>query len=107
MMSPYGDSEAIMFIRTPQDIGALLRESRRKAGLGQAELARRIGVSRQWVVEVERGKPRAEMGLVLRALNTLDNPLQTGIATPSYGRIADTPDIDIDAIIDAARKPPQ
>ncbi|MEY2113770.1 MULTISPECIES: helix-turn-helix domain-containing protein [Rhodanobacter] len=104
-MSPYGDSEAIMFIRTPQDIGALLRESRKKAGLGQAELARRIGVSRQWVVEVERGKPRAEMGLVLRALNTLDNPLQTGLATLSYGHVADTPDIDIDAIIDAARQP--
>jgi HTH-type transcriptional regulator/antitoxin HipB len=104
MMSPYGDFEVTMFVRTPQDIGALLRESRKKAGLGQAELARRIGVSRQWVVEVERGKPRAEMGLVLRALNTLDSPLQTGLAMP-YGRVADTPDIDIDAIVDDARQP--
>lgn len=93
-----------MFIRTPQDIGALLRESRKKAGLGQAELARRIGVSRQWVVEVERGKPRAEIGLVLRALNTLDSPLQIGL-TPSFRGVSDTPDIDIDAIIDAARQP--
>lgn len=92
-----------MFLRTPQDIGALLRESRKQAGLGQAELARRIGVSRQWVVEVERGKPRAEMGLVLRALNTLGSPLQTGLTAP--GHVADTPDIDIDAIIDAARQP--
>jgi HTH-type transcriptional regulator/antitoxin HipB len=104
VVSPYGDFEASMFIRTPQDIGALLRESRKKAGLGQAELASRIGVSRQWVVEVERGKPRAEMGLVLRALNTLGNPLQTGL-TASCSGVADTPDIDIDAIVDAARKP--
>ena len=103
-MSSYDDSEAIMFIRTPQDIGALLRESRKKAGLGQAELARRIGVSRQWVVEVERGKPRAEIGLVLRALNTLDSPLQTGL-TPPFRGVSDTPDIDIDAIVDAARQP--
>lgn len=103
-MSPYGDFEATMFIRTPQDIGALLRESRKKTGLGQAELARRIGVSRQWVVEVERGKPRAEMGLVLRALNALGNPLQSGLL-PSFRGVADTPDIDIDAIVDAARKP--
>jgi len=94
-----------MFIRTPQDIGALLRETRKKAGLGQAELARRIGVSRQWVVEVERGKPRAEMGLVLRALNTLGSPLQTSM-TATYNHVADTPDIDIDAIIDAARQTP-
>ena len=93
-----------MFIRTPQDIGALLRESRKKAGLGQAELACRIGVSRQWVVEVERGKPRAEIGLVLRALNTLDSPLQTGLTALFHG-VADTPDIDIDAIVDGARKP--
>ena len=93
-----------MFIRTPQDIGALLRETRKKAGLGQAELARRIGVSRQWVVEVERGKPRAEMGLILRALNTLGSPLQAG-QTTTYSHVADTPDIDIDAIIDAARQP--
>lgn len=103
-MSPYGDAEAIMFIRTPQDIGALLRENRKKAGLGQADLARRIGVSRQWVVEVERGKPRAEMGLVLRAFNTLGSPLQTGLATPFHG-VADTPDIDIDGIVEAARQP--
>lgn len=103
-MSSYDDSEVIMFIRTPQDIGALLRDSRKKAGLGQAELASRIGVSRQWVVEVERGKPRAEMGLVLRALNALGNPLQTGLKA-SWSGVADTPDIDIDAIVDAARQP--
>ena len=70
----------------------------------QAELARRIGVSRQWVVEVERGKPRAEIGLILRALNALDTPLQVGLI-PTYGGIADTPEIDIDAIIDSARLP--
>lgn len=93
-----------MFIRTPTDIGALMRESRKRAGLGQAELARRIGVSRQWGVEVERGKPRAEIGLVLRALNTLDSSLPTA-AAPSFRGFADTPDIDIDAIIDAARQP--
>jgi HTH-type transcriptional regulator/antitoxin HipB len=44
------------------------------------------------------------MGLVLRALNTLGNPLQTGL-TASCSGVADTPDIDIDAIVDAARKP--
>lgn len=103
-MSPYSDIEVMMLVRTPQDIGALLRERRQKAGLDQAELARRVGVSRQWLVEVERGKPRAEIGLVLRALNVLDIPLEVG--TPRYATgVADTPGIDIDAIVDAARKP--
>jgi HTH-type transcriptional regulator/antitoxin HipB len=47
------------------------------------------------------------MGLVLRAFNTLGNPLQTGVSPPHHGRVAEATDIDIDAIIDAARKPPQ
>jgi HTH-type transcriptional regulator/antitoxin HipB len=103
-MSSYGDFEVIMLVRTPQDIGALLREHRQKAGLDQAELAKRVGVSRQWLVEVEGGKPRAEVGLVLRALNVLNIPLEVGTSRYVTG-IADTPEIDIDAIVDAARKP--
>jgi DNA-binding XRE family transcriptional regulator len=30
-----------------------------------------IGVSRQWIVAMEKGKPPAEIGLVLRALTAL------------------------------------
>lgn len=67
-------------------------------------MARRIGVSRQWLVEVERGKPRAEIGWVLRALNVLGIPLQVGYPMYATG-VADSPDIDVDAIVDAARKP--
>lgn len=92
-----------MHIRTPKDIGAILRESRQKAGLDQAELARRVGVSRQWLVEVERGKPRAEVGLILRVFNALGMPLQSSSLMPYPTGVADAPDID--AIIDAARRP--
>lgn len=60
-----------MRARTPLDIGLTVRERRRKLGLNQSELAAKVGVSRQWVVAVEQGKPRAELGLVLRALNVL------------------------------------
>lgn len=41
-------------------------------GLDQAELARRVGVTRQWVIDIEKGKPRAELGLVMRALHALE-----------------------------------
>lgn len=104
-MSPLGDLELDVYLRTPQDIGAFLREQRQKAGLDQASLARRIGVSRQWIVEVEGGKPRAEIGLVLRALNALDTPLQVDLG-PRYAAVADTPEVDIDYIIDQARIDP-
>ena len=32
-------------------------------GLDQAELAEKAGTSRKWLIEVEQGKPRAEIGL--------------------------------------------
>ena len=38
----------------------------------QTALAERVGVSRQWVAGIERGKPRAELGMVLRTLEILD-----------------------------------
>lgn len=91
-----------MLIRTARDLGAVIRDHRRRLGLGQQALADRIGVSRQWVVEVEKGKPRAEVGLILRALDALGVTLVLGSDTPEPdeggGDVA-----DIDAIVDGAR----
>jgi HTH-type transcriptional regulator/antitoxin HipB len=64
-------------IRTPRDLGALIRDRRRTLGLDQRTLADQVGVSRQWIIEVERGKPRAEVGLVLRTLEALGVRLAT------------------------------
>jgi HTH-type transcriptional regulator / antitoxin HipB len=61
-----------MRIINPTDLGLAIRDRRRKLGLGQRELADRVGVSRQWIVEVEHGKARAEVGLVLRTLQALE-----------------------------------
>ena len=59
-----------MHVRTPLDLGLILRDSRRKLGLSQGELATRAGVGRQWLVAIEHGKARAEIGMVLRTLAT-------------------------------------
>jgi|TARA_B100000965_G_scaffold388602_1_gene393319 HTH-type transcriptional regulator/antitoxin HipB len=103
-MSPYDDirKDEPMLIRTARDLGAVIRDHRRRLGLGQQALADRIGVSRQWVVEVEKGKPRAEVGLILRALDALGVTLVLG------GGISGADDqdgaaTDIDAIVDGAR----
>ena len=90
-----------MYIRTPADLGAIIRDRRRELGLGQAELAERIGVSRQWVVGIERGRARAELGLVLRTLDSLDIRLNTSTPSSDHKK-GTTPDID--AIVAAARK---
>jgi len=101
---PFDDIRIIMKIRTPLDLGLAIRDQRRKLGLSQAELARRTGVGRQWVVAVERGKSRAELGLVLRTLSALDLRLtiQPGNL---WSRSSDEMSlVDIDAVINDARE---
>lgn len=95
-----------MRIRTPTDLGAIIRDSRIKLGLDQKSLATKIGVGRQWIVEVEKGKPRAHIGLVLRAINALGIALDAR-AEPARPKesAARTAEPDIDSIVAAARNP--
>ncbi|MGJ0622246.1 MAG: helix-turn-helix domain-containing protein [Methylocystis sp.] len=60
-----------MYIRTTKELGALIREARLGAGLTQAELARRLGSSQGWISEIEQGKERADLGMVLKAMSIL------------------------------------
>jgi HTH-type transcriptional regulator / antitoxin HipB len=90
-----------MLLRTPKDLGALIRQRRRDLGLDQGTLAERVGVSRQWIIEAERGKPRAEIGLVLRTLDALGVRLAVDDSKSAPAARAQ----DIDAIVRAARKP--
>jgi y4mF family transcriptional regulator len=92
-----------MLIRTPTDLGAAIRDRRRQLDLDQATLAKKIGVSRQWIIGIERGRSRAALGLVLRALDTLGIRLDTS-AVDNSRRTAKPKVIDIDAIVTSARK---
>lgn len=92
-----------MLIRTPADLGAVIRDRRKQFALDQATLAKRIGVSRRWVIGIERGRARAELGLVLRALDALDINLQADMTTRKPGR-SPVPGVDLDAIITSAKK---
>lgn len=101
-----------MDITTPADIGAAIRQRRQELGLGQQALADRVGVSRQWIVGIEQGKPRAEIGLLLRTMAALDLrleiPADGAPRRPSMGQPgADRGrDIDLDALIERARGRP-
>lgn len=85
-----------MLIRSAKDLGLLVRDRRKQLKLTQDELARRLGVGRLWVLQLERGKPTAQLGLVLAALNDLGIPLQ--IAPPEAKTRRDQT-IDLDRII--------
>jgi y4mF family transcriptional regulator len=92
-----------MFIRTPADLGAVIRDRRKQLGLDQSTFAKRIGVSRQWVIGVERGHARAAMGLVLRAIDDLGIRLDASIEQISR-RGSTVSAIDINAIVAKAKK---
>jgi HTH-type transcriptional regulator/antitoxin HipB len=96
-----------MRIRTATDSGAFIRERRTKLGMDQIALAKKAGTSRKWLIEVEQGKPRAEFGLILRALKSLgvslDLNVDSSLETPSIGK-AKLPDIN--SILDALKKRP-
>ena len=91
-----------MKIRTTSELGLLLRERRRELGLRQEELADRIGVSRQWVGKVEKGRQRVDAGLVLRAIGALRLVLDVhrDSDTAIFGKKARR--ADIDAVVRAA-----
>jgi y4mF family transcriptional regulator len=91
-----------MLIRTPADFGAIIRDRRKQLKLDQAALAKRIGVSRQWVIEIERGHARAELGLVLRAIDVLDINLEANIDQANRRRRSEA--VDINSIVAKAKK---
>jgi len=97
-----------MRIRTATDLGAFIRERRTKLGMDQIALAKKAGTSRKWLVEVEQGKPGAEIGLVLRTLKSLeisiDLEADSLVATPQPGKVKAP---DINGVLESLKKRPQ
>jgi HTH-type transcriptional regulator / antitoxin HipB len=97
-----------MFIRNASDFGALIRERRLKLHLDQMALARKAGTSRKWLIEVENGKPRAEIGLILRTLKALGVTLSATDSTnevPSRITKTTAPPVDINQVINSLKSP--
>ena len=73
--------------------------------MDQTALAQKTGTSRKWLVEVEQGKPGAEIGLILRTLKSLeisiDVEADSPVVTPSQGK-AKAPDIN--SVLDSLKK---
>jgi HTH-type transcriptional regulator/antitoxin HipB len=76
--------------------------------MDQIALAKKAGTSRKWLVEMEQGKPGAEIGLVLRTLKSLeisiDLEADSSVATPQPGKVKAP---DINGVLDSLKKRPQ
>jgi len=68
-----------MPITIPVELGLLIRSVRRASGVRIDDLAATAGLSKQFVQDVEHGKPTVQLGLVLKLLAELGMPLTVDI----------------------------
>ena len=66
-----------MRIREVEDFGAVARQRRRDLGLSQDVLAKRAGVTRQWLVRFEQGNPEVSLSKVFAVMVELGLTLRT------------------------------
>lgn len=64
------------YVNTPAQLGAFLRHLRQQRGLTQEELAEELGISRQYVVDLERGRPTLYSRRLFAVLRLLDARLK-------------------------------
>lgn len=58
-------------IRDPADLGSMIRHARMRDGLTQSQLAAQLGVGRQYINELERGKDNLVLARLFAALDRL------------------------------------
>ncbi len=68
--------------QNPEQLGRAVRLKRHEKGLSQIALASQLGVERKWIMRLESGNPKAELGLVLKVLHALDLRASLGDEKP-------------------------
>ena len=58
-------------IKNAEDLGRVVRETRKAQKLSQDDLAGMAGTGRRFIVDLEKGKKTVQFGKVLRVLATL------------------------------------
>jgi HTH-type transcriptional regulator / antitoxin HipB len=92
-----------MHVRTARDLGAVIKQERKKRGLSQSALAKEVGVHQPKISAVEKGAPGVRVGLILQILRALDLELTIAAAAarrPPKGRQKQEAEFDLDAIAD-------
>ena len=56
---------------TPEGIGEIIRTTRKKMRVTQADLALTSGTGQRFIIDLEKGKPTCQIGKVLTVLQTL------------------------------------
>jgi len=78
-------------VRTPRQIGSIVRRSRMASGLNQTQLGERTGLRKETISLIETGNPAAKMKTILAVLAALD--LEFRIGSRAKGSAKDIEDI--------------
>lgn len=72
---------------TPKDLGKIVRDTRKKLGVTQKDLALTSGTGLRFVIDLEKGKETCQIGKALTTLQTLGIKLAlTPPAAPAKGQ---------------------
>ena len=58
-------------IKSPEDLGNVIRKARKSQGATQAEFAALCGVGVRFISDLENGKPTAQLGKALQVIHCL------------------------------------
>lgn len=77
-----------MWINSPDELAHVVRDRRKELGITQADLAKRVGATRHWVIALERGNATAEFDRVLKALIALGLRVDVGSGEVRFTSLA-------------------
>jgi HTH-type transcriptional regulator / antitoxin HipB len=80
-----------MPLRNVEQLGTAIRLKRKEKNLSQSALAAQLGVERKWVLRLESGNSKAEVGLVLNALAALGIRATLSDQDPTRSRLSSVP----------------
>jgi HTH-type transcriptional regulator / antitoxin HipB len=94
-------------LRSAEQLGMAIRLRRQEKKLSQAALAELLGVERKWVLRLEAGNARAELGLVLKALKALGLQASLGneVGAPDATQPSRVPASRLDAVFRRLERP--
>jgi transcriptional regulator with XRE-family HTH domain len=93
-----------VIVRTPKDIGRLIKAARKNQQLTQVALADRVGTTQRRISFIENGRPGTSIDLVLRALAILKIRLDGQLPGDRHPSLQHKTASLIDKIADQRRK---
>ncbi len=67
-----------MKVTNSLDLAVIIRDRRNELKMTQEELARKAAVSRSFVIQIEKSKPSAQFGTILKILRALELEFKVG-----------------------------